>query len=100
MDVVISMEVVYEFDAASNDVGSLADEVFSIVLVVSSIALLEIPFVVEEIPSVVDSSAPIIVLAELDGEVNIDVSEEVASLFTVVVDAVDNALACRIVESV
>jgi hypothetical protein len=68
--------------------------------VVPSTALFEIPFVVEEIPSVVDSWAPIIVLTELDAVVNIDVSEEVTSLFTVVVDAVDNALACRIVESV
>ncbi len=48
----------------------------------------------------VDSSDSVTVVAELDGLVNIDVSDEVASVFTVVVDAVDNALICRIVESV
>ncbi len=51
-------------------------------------------------PWVVDSPNSVTVLEELDGLVNIDVSEEVASLFTVVADSVGNALVCRIVESV
>jgi hypothetical protein len=49
---------------------------------------------------VVDSSDSIKVVRELDRVIDIDVSAEVASLFTVVVDAVDDALVCRIVESV
>ncbi len=48
----------------------------------------------------VDSSDSIKVVRELDGIVNTDVSEEVASVFTVVLDVVDNALTGRIVESV
>jgi hypothetical protein len=99
-DVVIPVEAMLEFDVDSNDVYSLVDKVLSIVLVVSSAALLEMPFVVEEIPSLVNSSDSIKVVGELDGVVNIDVSEEVPSLFTVVVDAVDDVLICRIVESV
>ncbi len=46
------------------------------------------------------SSDSIKVVRELDVVVNIDVSEEVTSLFTAVVDAVDDVLVCRIVESV
>jgi hypothetical protein len=70
------------------------------VLVVSSLTLLEIIFVVEEILCVVDSADSVTVVAELDVLVNIDVSEEVTSLFTVVAVNVGNALVCRIVESV
>jgi hypothetical protein len=49
---------------------------------------------------VVNRPDSVTVVAELDGVVNINVSEEVTSLFTVVADTVDNAPVSRIVEIV
>jgi hypothetical protein len=56
-----------------------------------------------EINSVVDSSDStdeVRSFWELNGVVNIDVSDEIGSLFPVVADAVDNEFICSIVECV
>ncbi len=102
-DVVISMEVAYECDVDDNDEYSVEIDTLSVPLIVFSLALFEIAFVVAEINWVVDSSDCIDEVRsfwELNGVVNMDVSDEMGSLFPVVADAVDNEFVCSIVECV
>ncbi len=101
--VAISMEVVDECDVDDNDGYSLEIDPLSVMLIVFSLAVLEIPDVVREIDCAVDSSdstGKVRPFWELNGVVNIDVSDEIDSLFTVVAGAVDNVLVCSIEEVV
>ncbi len=91
-DVVISIEVAYECDVDDNDEYSVETDILSVPLIVFSPVLLEIAFVVAEINCVVDSSDCIDEVRsfwEVNGVVNIDVSDEIGSLFPVVPDAVE-----------
>jgi hypothetical protein len=70
-------------------------------IIVFSLVLLKIPVVVAETNWFVDSSDSIDEVwsfSELNGVVNIDVSDEIGSLFPVLADAVDNGFVCSIVE--
>jgi hypothetical protein len=100
-DVVISIEVAYECDVDDDDRYSLEVDAISVALIVFSLVLLEIAFVVVEINCVVDSSVStdeVRSFGELNGVVNIDVADEIGSLFPVVVDAVENEFVSSIVE--
>ncbi len=91
-DVVISIEVAYECDVDNNDEYSFDIDALSVTLIVFSPILLEIAFVVAEINWVVDSSDWIDEVRsfwDVNGIVNIDVSDEIDSLFPVVPDAVE-----------
>ncbi len=102
-DVVLSIEVAYECDVDDNDEYSVEIDTLSVSLIVFSLVLLEIAFVVAEINWVVDSSDCIDEVrsfGELNGVVNINVSDEMGSLFAVVTDAVDNEFVCSFVECV
>jgi hypothetical protein len=102
-DVAISMEVAYECDVDDDDRYSLEIDALSLALIVFSLVLLEIPVVVTGTNWFVDSSDSIDEVRsfwEVNGVVNIDVSDEIGSLFPVVADAVDNEFVCSIVESV
>ncbi len=102
-DVVISIEVAYECDVDDNDEYSVETDILSVPLIVFSPVLLEIAFVVAEINCVVDSSDCIDEVRsfwEVNGVVNIDVSDEIDSLFPVAADDVNNEFVCSIVECV
>jgi hypothetical protein len=76
-------------------------DALSLALIVFSLVLLEIPVVVAETNWFVDSSDSIDEvwsIWEVNGVVNIDVSDEIGSLFPVLADAVDNGFVCSIVE--
>ncbi len=101
--VVISMEVAYERDVDDNDEYSLEFDALWVTLIVFSLVLLGIPFVVAEIYCVVDSSDSIDEVRsfwEINGVVNIGISDDIGSLFPVVADAVDNVFVFSIEESV
>jgi hypothetical protein len=95
-------EVKYEGDVVATDRYSPEFVVSSIVLNVFSVVLLEIPLVsnINGPVDSFDSVGEIRSVSEFGLVVNIDVSDEIESLFTVVADAVDNLFVCSIEESV
>ncbi len=101
-DVAVSVEVVYKGDVVATDRYSLDFVVSSIVLNVFAVVLLEIPLVsnINGPVDSVDSVCEIRSVSEFGLVVNIDVRDEIESLFTVVADAVDNLFVCSIEESV
>ncbi len=95
-------EVKYEGDVVDNERYSPEFVVSSIVLNVFSVVLLEIPLVsnINGPVDSFDSVGEIWSVSEFELIVNIDVRDEIESLFTVVADAVDNLFVCSIEESV
>ncbi len=95
-------EVKYEGDVVATDRYSPEFVVSSIVLNVFSVVLLEIPLVsnINGPVDSFDSVGEIRSVSEFGLVVNIDVSDEIESLFTVVADTVDNLFVCSIEESV
>jgi len=95
-------EVKYEGDVVDNERYSPEFVVSSIVLNVFSVVLLEIPLVsnINGPVDSFDSVGEISSVSEFELVVNIDVGDEIKSLFTVVADAVDNLFVCSIEESV
>ena len=95
-DVAVSIEVACDCDVDANDKYSLDCGVFSPLV-------LEIPFVAVEIYSFVDISDPIDEVRSLwvvKRVVNIDVSDEIELVFTVVAVTVDSSFACWVEYSV
>jgi hypothetical protein len=104
-DELVSVVIICVDDDTSREELSveLEIEALSVTLIVFSLVLLEIPDVVVEINCAVDSSDStdeVRPFWELSAAVNIDVSDEIDSLFTVAAGAVDNVFVCSIVESV
>jgi hypothetical protein len=101
-DVAVSVEVVYKDDVVATERYSLDFVVSSIVLNVFAVVLLEMPLVsnINGPVDSVDSVCEIRSVSEFGLVVNIDVRDEIESLFTVVADAVDNLFVCSIEESV
>jgi hypothetical protein len=96
-DVAVPMEVVYEGGIVDNERYSLDFVVSPIILNAFAVVLLEIPLV-SNINGLVDSFDPvdeIRSISEFELVVNIDVDDEIKSLFTV-----DNLSVCSIEESV
>jgi hypothetical protein len=101
-DVTVLVGVVYKDDVVATERYSLDFVVSSIVLNVFAVVLLEIPLVsnINGPVDSVDSVCEIRSVSEFGLVVNIDVRDEIESLFTVVADAVDNLFVCSIEESV
>ncbi len=88
------MGVAYECAIVDNDKDSPVLDVSSMVRNVVSLLVLEIPLVVAEMNWVVDSSGStdeIWILWEFNGVVDIEVSDEIDSVFDEVLVAMDNS---------